>query len=68
MKPDIAMCWDGQTPTAELIVDGVPLSGPPEDVQRIFDTLNRLRNDLLSDDMMINRLRTLVDEMRRELY
>lgn len=42
--PDIAFCWDGRTPTAELIIDGMTTSGKPDDVHAVFALLNALRD------------------------
>lgn len=45
MKPlDVSMCWDGQTPAAELTVNGVTVIGEPDEVRRIFDALNDLNS------------------------
>ena len=38
----IAMCWDGVTETAELIVNGVTASGLPDDIEEMFAALSAL--------------------------
>ena len=62
MRPDIAMCWDGRTKTADLIVDGVAISGKPNDVQHIFNELNRLRDRARAAELALDAVRRTVRE------
>lgn len=40
----IAMCWDGEADTAELILDEMKFVGDPAHVEAAFDALNKLRD------------------------
>ncbi len=64
MKPEISMCWDGVTPTATLTVNGMTLTGHPDDVQEMFDELVTLREQSAWAEA---RVKALVDGMYRLL-
>lgn len=64
---DIAMCWDGQTPTAELHINGWVLTGEPEAVQQVFDQLNEFAADKRGSDRRVDRIRHALSEMMREV-
>jgi hypothetical protein len=62
--PDIAMCWDGVTPQAELEVDGYSLLGPPLTVERMFDALNALRDRAEAAEKRLEQVRQALDRIR----
>ncbi len=64
MRPEISMCWDGETDDAELTVGGVTLSGHPDDIEDAFAVLVKLRDRA---DEAEARVKQLVDGMHRLL-
>ena len=65
---DIALCWDGQTPDAELRIDSLVFTGRPRDVQKAFDRLNQLRQDCQDAEDRLRRVLRAVDEVERESW
>lgn len=63
-EPTVAMCWDGQTYDAELIVDGRTLSGSPADVTAVFHALNEQRRRL---EKLDKHYKELCDELQAAL-
>lgn len=61
--PDIAMCWDGQTETAELRVSGVVLNGHPRDVEFVFHELNRFRDRAQGTHRRLQELNRAIHEL-----
>lgn len=45
VAPQLSLCWDGETPTAEVSVNGIVLTGHPKDVQRVYDELQRWQRE-----------------------
>lgn len=43
---DVSMCWDGETATAAITINGKSFVGAPTDVKKAFDTLNATRDRL----------------------
>ena len=68
---DIAMEWDGETKTAKLHFWGlgvVVLSGKPNEVQRVFDRLNTLRDEKMVADAHLRRIKNFMEhELKRIL-
>jgi hypothetical protein len=66
--PSIAMCWDGETPAAELRVDGLVLTGEPRDVQRAFDALNKLKDRALVAERRVASARHHAERVIEETF
>jgi len=60
--PRIEMCWDGETPQAELIVDGISLPGPPTKVREIFDRLSEAQRILWDAQERLDDLKRAVEQ------
>lgn len=65
--PAIAMCWDGETPTAELRVYGMVFTGEPADVEVAFDALNKLRDRATDAESRLAAVARRLDEIAREV-
>lgn len=64
--PDVAMCWDGVTETAELRINGRHFVGKPHDVEAAFDALNELKDEALDARARCADVRNaLMNAMRR---
>ncbi len=62
--PDVSMLWDGLTPTADITVDGVTLTGHPLDVEAMFDAINALRDRAQGAERRLDEVRAALARIR----
>lgn len=64
--PDVSVCWDGQTKTAELTVDGTTLSGPPASIEDVFETVTALRSRVVELEVRLDAVRSALYRVNLE--
>lgn len=65
ITPEIAWEWDGETPTAKLLVNGLAAEGAPKVIEEIFHRLAAEQNRVAWLESRLSRIAESVDRLGR---